>query len=129
MKEIWKDTAAKQLYADLYGCNPDALDDISFIKSLLHTLCDCLKTEIVEECYHKFEPIGISAIAVISASHLSIHTWPEYGYAAIDIFSCQKNIPEEVCRIFAESLQSEHMETHLVTRNLVYHAPSNHTLM
>lgn len=49
-------------------------------------VCQCIGAGIVEECYHKFSPMGISAVAVITTSHISIHTWPEYGYAAVDIF-------------------------------------------
>lgn len=57
---------------------------------MIHMVCQCIGAGIVEECYHKFSPMGISAVAVITTSHISIHTWPEYGYAAVDIFPARR---------------------------------------
>ncbi len=54
------------------------------------------KATIVETSFHKFNPFGISGVVVIAESHISIHTWPEYGYAAIDIFTCGEVLKPEV---------------------------------
>ncbi len=87
---------AEQLLLDLYGCDSKMLLDASLICSAAHHAVKQIGAEIVEECVHQFEPYGVSYLAVISTSHFSIHTWPEYGYAAIDIFSCQEAIPQAV---------------------------------
>ena len=87
---------AYQVMIDCYGCDSGILDSQDMIREIIHRGCEEIKTEIVEECYHKFEPIGISAMAVITSSHFSIHTWPENGYAAIDIFSCSEDIPDMI---------------------------------
>lgn len=100
---------ASQLVVDLYGCPIACIDDVSYIKQTIHKICENIHAGIVEECYHKFEPIGISAVAVITTSHISIHTWPEYGYAAVDIFSCHEEVTEEVCKYIKELLQAEDM--------------------
>lgn len=109
---------AKQLIVDLYGCRASCIDDVDYIRDVVHKVCEGVGAGIVEECYHKFLPIGISAVAVITTSHISIHTWPEYGYAAVDIFSCQEEIPEEVSRLLADSLRAEQVETRMVKRML-----------
>lgn len=113
-----EDSEAKQLIVDLYGCQVSCIDDIDYIKDVIHKVCEIIGAGIVEECYHKFMPIGISAVAVITTSHISIHTWPEYGYAAVDIFSCQEDIPGEVCRLLAELLRAEQSETRMIKRAL-----------
>lgn len=103
---------------DLYGCRTSCIDDVDSIKNVIHMVCQCIGAGIVEECYHKFSPMGISAVAVITTSHISIHTWPEYGYAAVDIFSCQEDIPGEICCLLTESLKAEQAETRLIKRAL-----------
>jgi S-adenosylmethionine decarboxylase proenzyme len=62
---------------------------------------------IVASEFHQFNPYGISGMIIISESHLSIHTWPEYGYAAVDIFTCGEVIDPQVAHsILREALQS-----------------------
>ena len=92
---------AVQLIADLYGCN-DIVDDIEEIKKAAHTAIEYVGANIVEECVHKFEPIGVTYFAVISTSHFSIHTWPEYGYVAIDIFSCSDEVVDGISQKLKE---------------------------
>lgn len=121
---------AKQLIVDLYGCGVSCIDDIEYIKDVIHRVCGYIRADIVEECYHKFSPIGVSAIAVITTSHISIHTWPEHGYAAVDIFSCQEDIPGEVCRLLAQLLEANEVKTRVIRRKLrgkggSVHAQSN----
>lgn len=109
---------AKQLIVDLYGCQVSLIDDIDYMKDVIHRVCGTIGAGIVEECYHKFTPIGISAVAVITTSHISIHTWPEYGYAAVDIFSCQEDIPGGICRLLTGLLKAEQVETRTIVRAL-----------
>lgn len=87
---------ASQLLVDLYECDGKIIDDMEQIKEISHKMIKEIDSEIVEECFHKFEPIGITYIAVITTSHFSIHTWPEYNYAAVDIFSCDETLPDKV---------------------------------
>ena len=79
---------ASQLLVDLYECDVEIIDNMEKIKNLSHKVIKEIGSEIVEECFHKFSPIGITYIAVITTSHFSIHTWPEYKYVAVDVFSC-----------------------------------------
>ncbi len=86
---------AVQVIADLYGCD-GIINDVTVIKNAAHTAIEYVGASIVEECIHEFEPIGITYFAVISTSHFSIHTWPEYGYVAVDIFSCSDSVVDGI---------------------------------
>lgn len=86
---------ARQLIADLYGCK-DILDNPELIREAAHIAIEYVNAAIVEECIKEFEPIGVTYFAIISTSHFSIHTWPEYGYAAIDIFSCKNEVVDGI---------------------------------
>jgi len=73
---------------DLYGVDPQLLDDSSFIDRLIARAIEESGLKSIGTLSHKFQPIGYTAITLLTSSHISIHTWPEYGYAAVDIFSC-----------------------------------------
>jgi len=68
---------------------------------------------------HKFEPQGVTAIVMIAESHLSIHTWPEHGYAAVDIFTCNGQIPEQVPSRIAETLRARQISAVEIKRGLL----------
>ena len=74
--------------------------------------------EIVEECIHEFEPIGVTYFAVITTSHFSVHTWPEYGYAAVDIFSCTDTVLEGISEMLQELFEAKEVKTQLVERDI-----------
>lgn len=109
---------AQQLIVDFYGCDRGVLNNIDGIRNIVHVVCEKINTQIVEECYHEFQPIGISAFAVISTSHFSIHTWPEHGYAAVDIFSCRGGLTEEISSILSDLLKSKEVRAQIITRRL-----------
>lgn len=92
---------ASQLFVDLYDCDEKIIDDLESIRKIARDAIQSIGAEIVEECSHKFQPIGVTYIAVISTSHFSIHTWPENRYVAVDIFSCKEELPE----LLAEQLK------------------------
>ena len=108
---------AVQLIADLYGCS-QMIDDVEAIKKAAHMAIEFVGAQIVEECVHEFEPIGVTYFAVISTSHFSIHTWPEYGYAAIDIFSCKDEVVDGISEKLKELFEAERIEIHLVERKI-----------
>lgn len=86
---------AKRLHAlgthlllELRDCNPKTLTNLEFVRDTLKNAALEAKATIVEVAFHEFSPFGISGMVVIAESHLAIHTWPEYGYAAVDVFTC-----------------------------------------
>ncbi len=101
---------ADQLVVDLHGCDCEIIDNLEKIKEIAHEAVRAIRAAIVEECSHRFEPIGITYIAVITTSHFSIHTWPEYGYAAVDIFSCDERVPNDICDYLRRALKAKTIE-------------------
>ena len=79
-------TLGRHYLLDLKECNKDRLDDVEFIKDVLAHVAREAGTSVIGESFHRFEPQGLSGAVLITGAHLCIHTWPEYGYAAIDIF-------------------------------------------
>ena len=75
---------------DLRECNVELLDDLPFIRSTLLEAAESMGATVVGQTFHKFAPHGVTGVVAIAESHLCIHTWPEYGYAAVDIFSCSE---------------------------------------
>ncbi len=88
------------LLVELRECNPEILKDLKRVKNALVSAAKEAKATIVDISFHEFNPFGISGMVVIAESHLSIHTWPEYSYAAVDIFTCGDIIKPEVAASF-----------------------------
>ncbi len=88
------------LLVELRECNPEILKDLEKVKNALVSAAKEAKATIVDISFHEFNPFGISGMVVIAESHLSIHTWPEYSYAAVDIFTCGDIIKPEVAASF-----------------------------
>ncbi len=84
------------LLVELRDCKPGILKDLDEVRDALVTAAKEAKATVVEVAFHEFNPFGISGMVIIAESHLSIHTWPEYGYAAVDIFTCGDLIKPEV---------------------------------
>lgn len=80
---------------EYYHCDSGVLNDRDRIATAMVEAANLSGATVVEEVFHLFNPHGISGVVVIAESHLSIHTWPEYGYAAVDLFTCGNEIQPE----------------------------------
>lgn len=78
---------------ELLGCKNMPTTSEALEKIMLET-AEILEVTIVQKCFHEFSPYGLSGVLVLAESHFSIHTWPEYNAAAIDLFSCKEIHPE-----------------------------------
>ena len=76
------------LLLDLNECDAALLDDAAVVRHALLAAADEAGATVVGEVFHKFSPVGVTGILSIAESHISVHTWPEYAYAAVDIFTC-----------------------------------------
>lgn len=76
------------LLLDLKECNPQLLDNIDYIKEAMVRAAVEAGATVLGDSFHKFHPVGVTGVVVISESHICIHTWPEHKYAAVDIFTC-----------------------------------------
>ncbi len=108
------------LLIELRDCNPDILTDIKEVTNVMVGAAKEAKATIVDVSFHEFNPFGISGMVVIAESHLSIHTWPEYRYAAVDIFTCGDTIkPEKASAYLIERFESKNPSIVEVKRGLI----------
>ena len=78
----------RHLILDLYGCDKQLLDDYDALQKLMESALQMSKATILRIIGEKFQPQGVTLLALLAESHCSIHTWPEIGYAAIDLYTC-----------------------------------------
>jgi len=78
----------RHLLLELFDCDADAINSLETVKTAMVEAAKAAQATIVDVVFHEFNPFGISGVVVIAESHLAIHTWPEYRYAAVDVFSC-----------------------------------------
>lgn len=109
----------RQILVEFYDCDQSRLNDVSFIEeSLLHATRESGAT-IISHNFHKFSPYGVSGVVVIAESHVAIHTWPEYRYAAVDIFTCGESIdPWSIQEILKEQFSSGNVSSMEMKRGL-----------
>jgi len=102
------DALGKHLLLELKDCNRNLLSDLDFLRETLLSAAREAGAIVVGESFHPFPPYGgVSGVVIIAESHLSIHTWPEYGYAAVDIFTCGNTInPERAVKLLMRELQA-----------------------
>lgn len=78
----------RHVLAEFFECDSNILNSLSMIEKLMvDAALECGAT-VVQKCFHMFNPYGVSGVVIIAESHLAIHTWPELGYAAVDLFTC-----------------------------------------
>ncbi|MFY1693544.1 adenosylmethionine decarboxylase [Plantactinospora sp. WMMB782] len=85
----------KQFSVDARGADPTALRSVDEMRSLTHALAEVCHATVLNFCSHVFEPTGgITALAILSSSHVALHTWPELQYLAVDVFCCSSSVDE-----------------------------------
>lgn len=90
MPELTRSPLGRHILVEFYDCDPSALNDGDLIRSAMEEAARKAGATVVSSHVHRFSPQGISGVTIIAESHLTIHTWPEKGYAAVDIFTCGK---------------------------------------
>ena len=109
---------SKHLLLELYRCDREKLNDESFLRCLLNRAAKLANATVLNLISNKFEPQGVTAIALLAESHISIHTWPESNYSAVDIFTCGQNmLPELASQYLIESLKAEEHSLRVIERN------------
>ena len=99
---------ARHLLLELKICNVEVLDDLDFLKDCLNEAAIQSGATVVGESFYHFSPHGVSGVVNIAESHISIHTWPEYRYAAVDVFTCGEDVdPEKAATLITERLGAQ----------------------
>lgn len=113
----------RHILVEFSGCNSEVLDDVSKIEQgMVHAAREAGAT-VINSSFHHFSPFGVSGVVVIQESHLAIHTWPEYGYAAVDLFTCGDSVDpwisfDHLKKIF-EAVNHSAIEMHRGSLNLL----------
>ena len=101
------DMVGKHCILELYDCDQTRLNDEAFLRTAITTAAKRAGATLLNLITHRFEPQGVTGLALLAESHISIHTWPENGYAAVDVFTCgDHTMPEEACRVMSEELRA-----------------------
>lgn len=87
-----KGTLGNHILVEFYGCDPEILNDVSKIEQSMLDAARVADATIINSTFHHFSPFGVSGVVVIQESHLAVHTWPEYRYAAVDVFTCGDSV-------------------------------------
>jgi S-adenosylmethionine decarboxylase len=102
----------QQIVAEFYECDTEVLNNPAEIEEIMCDAALAAGATIVSKVFHTFSPHGVSGAVIIAESHLAIHTWPEYGYAAVDLFTCGDTVvPEAAYRRLKEGLGSRRAST------------------
>lgn len=110
----------RHILVEYYNCDKEILKDHAIIEEYMKQAAIEANATIVTSCFHKFNPWGVSGAVIIQESHLTIHTWPEYGYASVDLFTCGDSVnPWVGFRYLEEVLKAERSESTEVARGLV----------
>lgn len=110
----------RHILGEMYGCEDEILNNRDLIERAMVKAALDAGAEVREVAFHKFSPQGVSGVVVISESHLAIHTWPELGYAAVDVFTCGDNVnPWDACNYLADELKAVKVEAQEIRRGIL----------
>lgn len=104
------ETMGRHVISELWGCDFEKLNDVEQIEQIFADAALKSGAEIREVAFHKFAPQGVSGVVIISESHLTIHSFPEHGYASIDVYTCGNMDPNIAANYIAEALGAETRE-------------------
>lgn len=109
-----------QILLELVGAPHDLLDDVDFVREAMTDAARRAGLTVVGELFHRFNPQGVSGVVVIAESHIAIHTWPERGYASIDLYTCGEVDGGKLAADFlTEAFQAAHCSRRVLRRGLV----------
>ncbi len=122
-------TIGRHLIAEFYGCSGPALNDVEEIRTHMRAAAEAIGATIVGDTFHKFSPQGVSGSVVIAESHLSIHTWPETGYVAVDIYTCGGLDPRIGFTYLGHALRARSYRVQEIVRGLPDDVEDGRTLL
>ena len=106
--------AGVHLIIDLHEAQ--GLNDIDLIERTLRRCVDAARATLLHIHLHHFQPNGVSGVAVLAESHISIHTWPDAGYAALDVFMCGQAAPDACIPVLREAFDAKRVEVNEILR-------------
>ncbi|NJL01855.1 MAG: adenosylmethionine decarboxylase [Spirulinaceae cyanobacterium SM2_1_0] len=104
------------LVVDAWQAPADLLNDPDRIRTALMEAIERGEATLIDLCVHQFSPHGVTATATLAESHIAIHTWPEYGYFAADLFFCGSGKPEAAMALLQVALKAQQVEVRTIER-------------
>lgn len=115
--QMTKQALGKHILVEFYNCPCEILNDVVRIEKCMLRAAKEAEATIINSAFHHFSPFGVSGVVVIQESHLAIHTWPEFGYVALDIFTCGESVdPWIAYDVLIKDLQAEHGSAMQISR-------------
>ncbi len=109
----------RHVLIEYFNCDKEKLQNTKLVEELMNEAARRAGATIVESAFHTFNPYGVSGAVIISESHLTIHTWPEYGYASVDVYTCGDTVdPWLGFKYLEEELEATHSESIEVPRGM-----------
>ena len=105
------DTSAQHLLSEFHDCDRELLDNEPELRLLMIQAAEAAGATVVAEVFHRYRPQGVTGVVVIEESHLSLHTWPEAGYAAVDFYTCGGCDPQAAQELLARGLGAGRVES------------------
>ena len=112
------DTVGAHVLADFWGCQFEKLDDAELLMTCLRQAAKSAKMTVLGEESYKFHPQGFTGLLLLSESHISIHTYPERGYAAIDVFTCGGGLTHKAVDYLKLVLQPTEVKEMIIRRGI-----------
>lgn len=115
-----EDPLGEHYIIELYDCDKAVLNDLDAIQGTLLKAADLAGATIIDSRFHRFAPQGVSGVIVIAESHLSIHTWPELGYAALDLYTCNHDMDiDQSMRLIQDAFRPEDLVVEYKPRGIL----------
>ncbi len=112
------ETLGRHLVVELYACDATRLDDVAAVEAALLEATRAVGATVVGHAFHRYAPQGVTGVVLISESHLSVHTWPESGYAAVDVFTCGGLDPRPAVAVLGRAFAAGEARVQEVVRGL-----------
>ncbi len=113
------------LLIELCSCNTQKIDNLDYLERIMTQAAEVAGATVLKTAFQDFSPQGVSGVVVIAESHLTIHTWPEYGYAAVDIFTCGTKVdPWKAAGFLKQELEAGEMQLNEFQRGIPHPAES-----
>ncbi len=115
----------KHLLLELKDCDAELLDNMEYLREALSSVASSIGATVIKDSFYQFSPQGISGVVIIAESHISVHTWPEFRYAAVDVFTCGEVIqPVRAVKPLAEKLKAKSTSYIELKRGLLTESPA-----
>ena len=116
---ISSENIGRHCILELYQCDQAKLNDEAFIRTTITSSAKIAGATLINLVTHSFKPQGVTGLALLAESHISIHTWPEIGYAAVDVFTCgDHTMPEKACNVLAKDFLAKYISFKNIAREI-----------